>query len=105
MFCSGIYKLICECRAQYLGKASRKFKQRYQEHRHSFIYNIPEKSKFSAHLLNSHHPLNQNCFNIVKIVNDKKRIDTWEQVEIFKPLQSAHTLNEQLPNFNYLKEQ
>ena len=43
MNCSGINQLKCECGAKYIGKTTRKFKERYQEHKHSFVYNIPEK--------------------------------------------------------------
>ena len=55
---SGIYQLKCECGTKYIGKTTRKFKQRFQEHKHSFIYNNPDRSKFAAHLLQEHHPLN-----------------------------------------------
>ena len=68
---SGIYQLKCECGTKYIGKTTRKFKQRYQEHKHSFIYNNPDRSKFAAHLLQEHHPLNLNCFTIIKIIADK----------------------------------
>ena len=40
---SGIYELKCKCKTKYIRKTSRKFKQRYQEHKYSFIYNYPEK--------------------------------------------------------------
>ena len=66
----------------------------------SFIYDKPEKSNFAAHLLNNHYPLSHNCFNTVQIINDKKLIDTWEELEIFKSYQTGNSLNEQLPNFN-----
>ena len=54
MSSSGIYQLECECGARYIGKTMRKFKERYREHRHSFIYNNPERSNFTAHLLFIH---------------------------------------------------
>ena len=75
---SGIYKLKCE----YI--QGRKFKQRYQEYRHSFIYNNPNRYKFAAHLLDKYHPLNPSCFSVIKTLSDKKLINTWEQFEIYK---------------------
>ena len=100
MSLSGVYKLDCECGAQYVGKTTRKYKQRLQEHRHSFIYNKPEKSNFAANLLNNHHPLNNNNFSIIKIINNKTNINTWEELEIFKSYKNGYNINEQLPNFN-----
>ena len=97
---SGIYQLDCECGARYVGKTSRKFKQRYKEHRHSFIYNIPERLKFAAHLLQYHHSFKQDCFKIIKITHDNKLINIWEQYEIYKAHKNSEILNEQLPNFN-----
>ena len=97
---SGIYKLECECGAQYIGKTSRKFKQRLHEHKYSFIYNKLEKSNFAAHLLESHHPLNNGSFSIIKIINNKNLINTWEVLEIFKSYRTGLKINEQLPNIN-----
>ena len=67
---SGIYKLKCKCEATYIGKTTRKFKQRLNEHKHSFIYNIPDRSPFASHLLEQHHPYNFDYFNIKKILNN-----------------------------------
>ena len=97
---SGIYKLECQCGAQYIGKTTRKFKQRLHEHRYSFIYNKPEKSNYAEHLLNNHHPLDNNSFSIIKILNDKRLINTWEELEIFKSYRTGHNINDQLPNIN-----
>ena len=100
MSSSGIYQLDCECGARYIGKTTRKFKQRYQEHRHSFIYNNPERSKFAAHLLHYHHSFTKDCFKIIKTTYDNKLINIWEQYEIYKAHKTSEILNEQLPNFN-----
>ena len=64
----------------YIGRTTRKFKQRLNEHKHSFIYNIPDRSTFAAHLLEHHHPYNDNYFNIKKILNNNQYIDTWEEL-------------------------
>ena len=100
MSCSGIYKLECPCGAQYIGKTTRKFKQRLHEHRYSFIYNKPEKSNYASHLLEHHHPLNNNSFSIIKILNDKKLINTYEELEIFKSYKTGQNINDQLPNIH-----
>ena len=80
MSCSGTHQLKCECGAKYIRKTSRKFK-RYQEHIHSFIYNIPEKSKFATYLLDTHHPLSPHCFNIVKIVDSLIPGNNWKYLK------------------------
>ena len=100
MSLSGIYKLECDCGAQYIGKTTRKFKQRLQEHRYSFIYNKPKKSNYAAHLLNNHRSLKNNIFNIIKIVNDRKLINTYEELEIYKSFKTGCNINDQLPNIN-----
>ena len=100
MNCSGIYQIQCKCEAKYIGRTTRKFKQRYREHKYSFIYNLPDKSKFAAHLLNNHHTFDQNNFTINRIIHNNKLIDTWEQLEIFKANSSGIIINEQLPNLN-----
>ena len=102
MSLSGIYKLECECGTQYVGKTSRKFKQRFHEHKYSFIYNKPEKSNFAAHLLNNHHPLNNECFHILKIINSNSHINTWEEFEIYNSYCTGHNINDQLPIINNL---
>ena len=40
--CSGIYQFKFKCEATYIGKTTRKFKQRYDEHKYSFVYNYPK---------------------------------------------------------------
>ena len=99
MNCSGIYQFKCKCEAAYIGKTNRKFKQRYNEHKHSFVYNYPEKSKFANHLLREHHPFDPKYFKIKKIVNNPT-IDTWEELEIHKIYHRGNILNEQLTNIN-----
>ena len=76
---SGIYKLKCMCGSCYIGRTTRKFKDRLKEHRFNFKYNYPDRSKFAAHLLENCHP-----FEVVKIVNEKRHIDIHEHLEIFK---------------------
>mgnify|MGYP000754744398 CR=1 FL=1 len=49
--CSGIYEINCECGFIYVRKTTRKFKQRFKEHRNSFIYNKQEKFTYANHLI------------------------------------------------------
>lgn len=84
MDCSGIYKLKCKCGACYIGRTTRKFKDRLKEHKHSFHYNYPENSKFSAHLLENFHPFSPDN----------------ESFEIIKASKICNLVNEQLPNFD-----
>ena len=97
---SGIYELHCECNAKYIGRTTRKFSQRFNEHKHSFIHNYPERSNYAAHLLNSKHKFNLDNFKILKIIPNRKLIDTWEHFEIFKAFHNNKIINEQLPNIN-----
>ena len=48
---SGIYELDCECGAKYTGKTTRKFSQRFNEHKHSFIHIYPERSNYAPTFL------------------------------------------------------
>ena len=69
----------------------------------SFIYNLPDRSKFAVHLLESHHSFDSNNFNIPKIIpspNIINLIDTWEHLEIYKAFHNKIIVNEQLPDFN-----
>ena len=92
------------CWLFYVGKIgdviTGKLKQRYQEHKHNFIYNNPDRSKFAAHVLQFHHSFNKDCFKIIKTSYDNKLINIWEQYEIYKAHKTHEILNEQLPNFN-----
>ena len=47
-------------------------KQRFQEHKYSFIHNKLAISTFANHILEKHHPLIPDSFNTIKIINDKK---------------------------------
>ena len=99
---SGIYKLNCDCGSSYIGKTFRQFKKRLYEHRHSYLYNLPDKSNYAAHLLHPSHqviPFNNN-FEILKIIYNRRTIDIWEQIEIYKHSLRTTLINEQLPNYS-----
>ena len=102
MDCSGIYKLKYMCGSCYIVRTTRKFKDRLKEHRFNFKYNYPDRSKFAAHLLENCHPFESdlNCFEVVKIVNEKQHIDIHEPLEIFKASKEYNLVNEQYPNMN-----
>ena len=66
---SGIYKLTCDCNSIYIRITFRKFKRRIYEHYHSFLYNLPDKSNFAAHLLQTNHIFSgftKDIFNFVR---------------------------------------
>lgn len=99
---SGIYKLNCKCGASYIGQTSRQFKKRISEHKRAYKYNMPDRSNYAAHLLHTDHiaiPFN-NQYQIVKIVRDKRKLLTWEQLEIHKHNLFIDLINDQLPNSN-----
>ena len=98
--CSGIYEINCECGSKYVGRTARKFKTRFKEHTNSFIHNKPEKSTYANHLLNIHHAYNPDSFKIIKIIQNSKLLDTWENIEIFKAYKTSKILNEQIPNIH-----
>ena len=79
---SGIYKFASQCNSVYIGKTSRKFKQRIHEHYNSFLNNTPERSNFAAHLLQPTHQLTPftNNFQVLKIINEKRYIQVWEEI-------------------------
>ena len=45
-------------------------------------------------------PFNED-FEILKITNDKKKIDIWEQFHIYKFAKNQPLLNEQFPSASY----
>ena len=47
-------------------------------------------------MLESHHSYNPDSFKIIKIVQNRKLIDTWENIEIFKAYKTGQILNEQI---------
>ena len=99
---SGIYKLTCDCNSIYIGKTYRKFKRRIYEHYHAFLYTLPDKSNFAAHLLQTNHIFSgfTNNFEIIRTVRDKRRILIWEEVEIVKHSIKYTLINEYMPNCN-----
>ena len=107
---SGIYKLNCPCGSSYVGKTFRQFKRRIYEHSRAYLFNIPERSAYAAHLLQPDHiavPFN-NTYEILKIINNKHNIDLWEQAEIQKQatktrLVNEHHINNNNPLFELLK--
>ena len=48
------YKLMNKC--EWTKKNNQKIQNRINEHKHSFKFNLPDLSKFAAHLLNTQHP-------------------------------------------------
>ena len=55
------------------------------------LYNKQDKSTYDNHLIENHHPKNSDSFIIIKIVNNKKLIELWENVEIFKAYKERNT--------------
>ena len=112
MKCSGVYKLDCACGSSYIGRTTRTFERRLYEHKHSFKYNLPQNSAFAAHLLQNQHSFINSTFKPIKIIHDKRIIDIWEHLEIYKSFHGSERLvNEQIPDIDnplfkvYLKNQ
>ena len=99
---SGIYQLQCQCGLKYIGRTTRQFQIRFNEHKHNFRYGITDKSKFAAHCLDNCHPFLplEQSFSIIKKVNKIDQIDIWEALIIFKASQVANLINEQIPETN-----
>jgi hypothetical protein len=81
---SGVYKLVCECSASYIGQTGRKFKERLKEHIACFK-NGQSQSNFASHLLDNNH---QSDFSLEILHYERKgqRLDALEQIEILKCL-------------------
>jgi len=96
---SGVYKLICECGANYIGQTGRPFSLRYKEHLRC-INNRPERSSFAAHLTSSGHtPSPSNPVVLLSLPKGHK-LNVAESIEIFLHAQkdSNLNLNESFPN-------
>ena len=96
------YRLDCGCGSSYVGKTYRQFKRRMYEHEYSYLYNLPEKSNYAAHLLQDDHiatPFN-STYHILKIVHNKFMIEIWEQLFVQKQTLQSNLINEHHLNTN-----
>lgn len=83
---SGIYRVQCKtCDKCYIGQSSRRVEVRFKEHLANIRLNKPEKSSVAQHILeNINHVIDKNCLNLLKSVNDYRKLDAFESLFIFK---------------------
>ena len=87
----GIYKLKCKnCDKYYVGRTTRNFKIRYNEHIKDFIYNRG-KSNYANHLYSHNHEYDiiENSLEILHTEYNFHKIKTLEEIEILKAWQHS----------------
>lgn len=91
----GVYKLTCgSCPKIYIGQTGRTFKQRFLEHRNSFI-NQKSNSAFADHLIQENHDF-CNDFEIMHVQNKGPKLNFLESLEINKYKNSDILTNNQI---------
>ena len=83
---SGVYKLKCKnCEKYYIGRTTRNFSIRYNEHIKDFIYNR-EKSNYANHLNQYNHDYDtiDKSLEILHTENNFHKIKALEEIEILK---------------------
>ena len=75
---SGIYKINCkQCEKVYIGQTKINLETRTKEHFRNFRVNHRDQSAIASHFWNTGHEIN-NTTNILKSVNKKNELITWE---------------------------
>lgn len=81
---SGVYLKKCgtpNCNNVYIGQTGRSFKSRNTDHKIAYLKNLPEKSHFASHILQSNHDYDNN-FDILHTCNKSLKLDLLEAMEI-----------------------
>lgn len=80
---SGIYKISCkDCNQVYVGQTKRNLKTRYKEHLADIKYKRFDKSSVALHMLENNHKVDD--IKLIKKVDNKRELDCFESMEIFK---------------------
>lgn len=77
---SGIYTVTCgECKRVYYGQTKRSVEERYKEHVQCIRLNHPNKSAVASHvIIDGHTNISRENVNLLKQVNDCRRLDAYE---------------------------
>jgi hypothetical protein len=85
----------------YIGRTNRNFNTIFKEHRKDFKY-AEGKSKFSEHVLKQGHEMKtiEETMSVIHLVNNHRKINTLEEVEILKAASSKDLLNDVIAGQN-----
>ena len=85
----------------YIERTNRNFNTRFKEHRKDFRY-AEGKSKFSEHVLKEGHEMKtiKETMSIIHQENNRKKINTFEEIEILKAASSENLLNDVISGQN-----
>ncbi|CAG9818791.1 unnamed protein product [Phaedon cochleariae] len=82
---SGIYEISCnDCDKTYIGQTRRPIKTRFKEHIAHLKYGRLDKSCVAEHMFNHNHNTHITNLKLVKQVNNIRKLDAYESLEIFK---------------------
>lgn len=83
---SGIYRISCDqCEAVYIGQTKRAIETRFKEHCLHIHNKHAYRSAFAAHVLDSgHENVSIDNVELLRSVNDERRLDAYECVAIYK---------------------
>jgi hypothetical protein len=86
---SGIYAINCNnCPMKYIGQTRRSFKTRFLEHLKYTMKKEINISSVARHMVELNHKFSINNHEILRMVNDPKKLDAYESMEIQKINQS-----------------
>ncbi|CRL00388.1 CLUMA_CG013656, isoform A [Clunio marinus] len=98
---SGIYELLCKnCPKKYIGQTSRRFDERYKEHRRAFRYQDEKSSAMAAHCIDEEHYMGEG--RIIEEVRDNNKLDAWESLYMDND-KNLVNINEQIISSNLFK--
>ena len=82
---SGIYEISCnDCDKTYIGQTRRPIKTRFKEHIAHLKYGMLDKSCVAEHMFNHNHNTHITNLKLVKQVNNIRKLDAYESLEIFR---------------------
>ncbi|KAI5708321.1 hypothetical protein M8J77_020540 [Diaphorina citri] len=106
--CSGVYKLTCECGAEYVGMTRRNIKTRTEEHIAAARNSTKGRSNYADHLIDEGHDYTKTKLEVLYKGNKYREVMSYEQIYIHESVRRNLNLNaviDTLPSLVYATEQ
>ena len=77
---SGVYTIKCQvCERVYYGQTKRSLEERFKEHWQCVRLNQPQRSALASHvIIDGHEGVDKSCLQLLKQVNDERKLDAYE---------------------------
>jgi len=77
---SGVYTIKCQvCERRYYGQTKRSLEERFKEHLQCVRLNQPQRSAVASHvLIDGHEGIDKSSLQLLKQVNDERKLDAYE---------------------------